>query len=53
MANLNGRDCETCVHRIPKYDEEGIWKGAECECWNCEYLNRKECIEAWKKLNGG
>lgn len=48
------RDCKTCVHRVPVWDEnEGIWKTAECVKWDCEYINRKEAVEAWKKLHGG
>lgn len=52
MANFGERDCEHCIHRIPILNrEEGIWKGADCDSWNCEYVNRKEALQAWKEKN--
>jgi hypothetical protein len=52
MANCD-RDCKTCIHRVPVFDdEEGIWRGADCDSWDCEYVNRKEALQAWKEKNG-
>ena len=39
------RDCETCVHARPfggEYDNR-------CGLWECEYINRDEAIEAYKR----
>ena len=53
MANFDERDCEHCIHRIPILNrEEGIWEGADCECWDCDYVNREEALQAWKEKNG-
>ena len=52
MPNFEERDCENCVHRVPRIREDGGWT-ADCESWDCEFLSRKECIEAWKQINGG
>ena len=50
-AKQNDRDCEHCIHRVPRLDkEEGIWKGADCEMWDCEYLNRQVAIDALKEI---
>lgn len=47
------RDCEHCIHRVPKLDEvEGIWKGADCDSWDCEFVDRKEALEAYQELHG-
>lgn len=47
------RNCKTCIHKVPVFDEEGNCKCAECDSWDCNYVNRKEALEAWKKINGG
>ena len=47
----NIRDCKNCVHRVPVMNDDGTWS-AECESWDCKFLSRKACIEAWKQLNG-
>ena len=52
MPNFEERDCENCVHRVPRIREDGGWT-ADCESWNCEFLSRRECVEAWKEINGG
>ena len=52
MANLEERDCENCVHRVPRIKDDGTWT-ADCEKWDCEFLSRKDCVEAWKEINGG
>lgn len=53
MSN-NERDCKTCIHRVPIFDEtEGIWRDADCDSWHCNYVNRKEALDAWKEKNGG
>ena len=36
------RDCENCVRNKPNVG---------CTSWDCDYINRKEAIEAWKKLH--
>lgn len=46
------RDCEHCIHKVPVFDEDGYCKYAQCDSWNCEYVNRKEALEAWKQING-
>jgi len=47
------RDCEHCIHRVPKLDEvEGIWKGADCDSWDCEFVDRKAALEAYQEING-
>lgn len=32
------RDCENCVRNTP---------GKGCTSWDCDYISRKEAIEAW------
>lgn len=32
------RDCENCARNTPKNG---------CTSWDCDYINRKEAIEAW------
>ena len=45
------RDCANCIHRIPQLNEEdGIWEGAECESWNCKFVDRKEALESLKQI---
>ena len=44
------RDCKTCIHKVPVFDEEGYCKYAECDSWNCEYVNRKEALKAYQIL---
>ena len=39
------RDCRTCVHSNFNGEDNG------CRMWNCEYINKKEALEAWKKLH--
>ena len=42
------RDCSTCAYAQPfggKYD-------SRCSAWSCDYINRKEAIEAWKEKYG-
>lgn len=41
---MEDRDCETCVHAKPF----GGWYDNRCDVWECEYINRKEAIEAYK-----
>ena len=36
------RDCDNCV----RCGRNG------CTSWGCEYINRKEAIEAWKEKYG-
>lgn len=39
------RDCKTCVYsRFRDENDNG------CTAWECEYINRREAIEAYKKL---
>ena len=38
------RDCANCFHRKPVLKEDGTWT-AECEKWDCEFLNRENMIE--------
>ena len=44
------RDCEHCIHKVPVFDEDGYCKYAECEMWDCEYLNRQIAIDALKEI---
>ena len=37
------RDCRTCVHSNFHGEDNG------CDSWECEYINKKEAIEAWNK----
>ncbi len=47
------RDCENCIHRVPVFDkEQGIWTGANCDSFDCEFVSRQECLNAWKEKNG-
>lgn len=46
MTNFKDRDCENCIHRVPKLNSDGTWT-AECESWNCNYQNRKEILETF------
>lgn len=41
---MKDRDCKTCVHAHPF----GGWYDNNCDVWECEYINRKEAIEAYK-----
>lgn len=43
---MDNRDCKTCAYSSPG---EGIGNG--CTAWMCEYINKWEAIEAWKKLH--
>lgn len=36
------RDCRNCVRNRPDVG---------CTSWDCEYINRDEAIEAWKKVH--
>ena len=40
--NTMDRDCDNCV----RCGRNG------CTAWGCEYINRKEAIEAWKEKYG-
>lgn len=42
---MKDRDCETCVHAHPFGGENDN----RCDAWDCEYINRKEAIEAYKE----
>lgn len=43
----NDRDCEHCIHRVPILNkEEGVWEGADCECWNCSFSSREDAEKA-------
>lgn len=45
------RDCEHCIHRIPILDEEnGIWSGANCEMWDCDFVDRREALAAYEGI---
>lgn len=44
----NKRDCENCIHKVPRKTKGGTWT-ADCECWECDFLSRKEVLEAWKE----
>ena len=47
----NERDCNKCIHRIPCYNEEGdVWK-LKCEVWNCRFVDREECLNAYYLLH--
>ena len=37
------RDCETCIYARPYGGENDN----RCSAWSCEYINRKEAIEAY------
>lgn len=36
--------CESCIHAKPFGGENDN----RCSAWSCEYINRKEAIEAYK-----
>lgn len=38
----NDRNCNNCVRCTPD-------KG--CTAWDCDYIPRKEAIEAWKQIH--
>lgn len=40
----NERNCETCAHAQPFGGENDN----RCDAWECEYINRKEAIKAYK-----
>ena len=45
-------DCEKCIHRVPILDKEnGVWKGAECDSWDCKFVSRKEALRAWYEVH--
>ena len=35
------RDCNSCVFGQ---------RDGDCASWSCNYISRKEAVEAWKKL---
>ena len=39
------RRCEDCAYARPFSEYSN-----RCTAWECEYIPRKEAIEAWKKL---
>ena len=42
---MKDRDCKTCLYaRTP---DDPYNNG--CTAWDCDYINRKEAIEAWKR----
>ena len=41
---MKDRDCETCVHAKPFGGENDN----RCDAWECEFIDRKEAIEAYK-----
>lgn len=46
-TKMKDRDCRTCVYaRTPDdmYDNG-------CTAWECEYINRREAIEAYKEMH--
>lgn len=43
---MKDRDCENCVHAKPFGGENDN----RCSAWSCEYINRREAIEAYKTL---
>lgn len=47
---MNGkRDCKNCIHKVPVFDEEeGIWRGAECDSWECNFVSRAEALKAYE-----
>lgn len=40
----NERNCENCVHAHPFGGENDN----RCDAWECEFIDRKEAIEAYK-----
>lgn len=47
---MNGkRDCKNCIHKVPVFDEEeGIWRGADCDAWECNFVSREEALKAYE-----
>ena len=47
---MNGkRDCKNCIHKVPIFDEEeGIWRGADCDAWECRFVSRAEALKAYE-----
>ena len=43
------RDCANCIHKVPVFDEEeGIWRGADCDAWECNFVSREEALKAYE-----
>lgn len=43
------RDCKNCIHKVPVFDEEeGIWRGADCDAWECNFVSRAEALKAYE-----
>ena len=43
------RDCKNCIHKVPVFDEEeGIWRGADCDAWECRFVSRAEALKAYE-----
>ena len=40
------RDCKTCIYANYKNKNDN-----GCTRWDCEYINKQEAIDAWKRLN--
>ena len=47
---MNGkRDCKNCIHKVPVFDEEeGIWRGADCDSWDCRFVSRADALKAYE-----
>ena len=45
----NERNCENCAHAKPFGGENDN----RCDAWECEYINRKEAIKAYKARKAG
>lgn len=44
------RDCKNCIHKVPVFDEEeGIWRGADCDAWECKFVSRVEALKAYEE----
>ena len=41
IAIPNMRDCENCIRNLP---------GQGCTSWDCDYINRKDAIEAYEMV---
>lgn len=52
---MNGkRDCKNCIHKVPVFDEEeGIWRGADCDAWECNFVSRAEALKAYEERTQG
>ena len=52
---MNGkRDCKNCIHKVPMFDEEeGIWRGADCDAWECNFVSREEALKAYEARTQG